>query len=510
MNSAAAASEPSEAPQRNRRVHLPAAHISQLHRLKPLDLGRMDQICQHCGAKHWKDEIAASSTKSNPFYNTCCKAGSAKLEPLNEPPEFLKALYTDLSPVAKHFRENIRRYNAAFAFTSLNCNVVRPDGMGNFPFQIQGQMYHTQGPLVANGATTPRYAQLYIYDPEIASAARLTNNSDLNPNLIKDLTVILHGSNPYVSIYKHAHQLLQESESSSSNNNANNDTYFRIGSDLKLELIEGSDRRTENLPTTNEVAAIIPINEYALDNFRDIRIYLRNTESNHNYKSINQNHALYMPLHYTLLFPTGDLGWHWGRQLTNGDRLTQRVFYRYRLHERDSEFPIIFYAQRLFQQYVVDSWAICDQNKLDWFRLHQSEIRSDLYSGVQDALIGDDVDVSALGRRFVLPSSYHGGARFMARQYHDSMAIVRYYGKPAYFITFTANPRWKEIERELKPGQSASDRPDLVARVFDLKVKELLNDLRYKNIFGPYKGLVRTIEYQKRGLPHLHLLLFLD
>lgn len=29
-------------------------------------------------------------------------------------------------------------------------------------------------------------------------------------------------------------------------------------------------------------------------------------------------------------------------------------------------------------------------------------------------------------------------------------------------------------------------------------------------IFGNYKGLVRTIEYQKRGLPHLHLLLFLD
>ena len=41
-------------------------------------------------------------------------------------------------------------------------------------------------------------------------------------------------------------------------------------------------------------------------------------------------------------------------------------------------------------------------------------------------------------------------------------------------------------------------------------MKELLKDLKVKNVFGTYKGLVRTIEYQKRVLPHLHLLLFLD
>lgn len=39
----------------------------------------------------------------------------------------------------------------------------------------------------------------------------------------------------------------------------------------------------------------------------------------------------------------------------------------------------------------------------------------------------------------------------------------------------------------------------------------MLKDLKKKNgIFGRYKGIVRTIEYQKRGLPHLHLLLLLD
>ncbi|SAM00063.1 hypothetical protein [Absidia glauca] len=68
---------------------------------------------------------------------------------------------------------------------------------------------------------------------------------------------------------------------------------------------------------------------------------------------------------------------------------------------------------------------------------------------------------------------------------------------------------WKKIKQTPMETQN-KHRPDLVARVFDLKVKELLKDLKVKKVFGSYRGLVRTIEYQKRGLPHLHLLLFLD
>jgi len=115
-----------------------------------------------------------------------------------------------------------------------------------------------------------------------------------------------------------------------------------------------------------------------------------------------------------------------------------------------------------------------------------------------------------VGRRIVLPSSYVGGDRFMQQLYQDSMALVRYFGKPSLFITFTANPKWAEIQDELLDGQTATDRPDLVARVFNLKLKDLLNQIKHKQVFGPWRGWVWTIEYQKRGLPHLHLLLFLQ
>ena len=132
-----------------------------------------------------------------------------------------------------------------------------------------------------------------------------------------------------------------------------------------------------------------------------------------------------------------------------------------------------------------------------------------MYNGLSDLLEAGDADFAQVGRRVVLPSSYVGGDRFMQKLYQDSVAIVRRFGKPSLFITFTANPKLEEIQQELLPNQTAANRPDLVACVFNLKVRDLLDQIRHKEVFGPWLGWVWTIEYQKRGLPHLHLLVFL-
>lgn len=170
---------------------------------------------------------------------------------------------------------------------------------------------------------------------------------------------------------------------------------------------------------------------------------------------------------------------------------------------------MIFRCERLFQQYVVDAWAVADQNKLNWLREYQDELRAEVYNGLVDNLSSDDVNVERIGRRVVLPSSYTGGDRYMQQRYQNAMAINRHLHKPTLFITMAANPGWPEITRELLPGQTALDRLDLVARVFHLKVQFFLDDLKKTQIFGRYAGSVYTIEYQERGLPHMHLLLFL-
>jgi hypothetical protein len=89
------------------------------------------------------------------------------------------------------------------------------------------------------------------------------------------------------------------------------------------------------------------------------------------------------------------------------------------------------------------------------------------------------------------------------------MARVRKFGKPDLFITFTCNPKWKEITDTLLPGQTAKDRPKLVTRVFNLKLDALLKDIK-DGVLSNVIAKIWVIEFQKRGLPHTHILLILD
>ena len=59
------------------------------------------------------------------------------------------------------------------------------------------------------------------------------------------------------------------------------------------------------------------------------------------------------------------------------------------------------------------------------------------------------------------------------------------------------------------PGQQASDRPDLCVRIFHFKKNALLDLIVKKKFFGEVAGFLYVIEFQKRGLPHCHLLVTL-
>jgi hypothetical protein len=91
----------------------------------------------------------------------------------------------------------------------------------------------------------------------------------------------------------------------------------------------------------------------------------------------------------------------------------------------------------------------------------------------------------------------------------DAMTIVRKRGKPEYFITFTCNPKWPDIQNLLKPGQTQEYRHDLTARVFKQKLDELMNDLLELHVLGVDIAHCFVIEFQKRGLPHAHILLIM-
>ncbi|KEP45767.1 putative ATP-dependent DNA helicase PIF1 [Rhizoctonia solani 123E] len=306
------------------------------------------------------------------------------------------------------------------------------------------------------------------------------------------------------------------------------------------------DRRHYNHPTTNEIALVFP--DGATELQRDIIVYKRGG----GIQQINTWNPAYSSLHYVLLFPYGEHGFQRGiphrginpqNQADNagaenplededeedgrGSRTTvsELQFYAYMLFAwekfkpdgplptADSHFSSLLRAHRLLHQYIVDAWAVIDQARLIWFRMNQSTIRAELYRGVVDALHGDEVGCAPqIGQDIgtILPSSYYGGTRQMQECYQDSMAIARHLGPPQLFVTMTANPNWPEIKNELLPGQTVGDRPNLAVRVFELKRRALLKDITKNGVLGRCTAHVHTIEFQKRGLPHMHLLVWLE
>jgi hypothetical protein len=89
------------------------------------------------------------------------------------------------------------------------------------------------------------------------------------------------------------------------------------------------------------------------------------------------------------------------------------------------------------------------------------------------------------------------------------MARVRKFGKSDLFVTFTCNPKWKEITDALLPGQTPKDYTELVTHIFNLKLDALLKDIK-DGVIGNVIAKIWVIGFQKRGLPHAHILLILD
>ncbi|XP_071688512.1 uncharacterized protein [Rutidosis leptorrhynchoides] len=188
-----------------------------------------------------------------------------------------------------------------------------------------------------------------------------------------------------------------------------------------------------------------------------------------------------------------------------------REFYCYRIQHRKNEGTTLLRGGRLFQQYLVDSFTAVEEQRLKWVRAHQNDLRIDLYHNICDAVTRGDTKASSIGKRIVLPSSHTRSPRYMIQNYQDAMALCREYDNPDLFITFTSNPRWPEVEGMLCyiEGQKAPDRPDIVARLFKQKLDELMRDIMNVHIFGKCQSGIYIIEFQKRGLPHVHMLIWL-
>ena len=182
---------------------------------------------------------------------------------------------------------------------------------------IQGKLYHRMGPLHPSSSTEstrPSFAQIYVHDPSTPEAEAETRRAWMSLpkstskaeelrvlSLLQKLQHTLREVNGYVSDFVHAAEALES-----------------VGAQ-KMQLVidplarpSNAHERTYNKPndsshTFNEVSVLM------LDSGKQppkSSVRLRDGEGDASLHDIDEISRAFDPLHFVLLFPCGDDGWH--------------------------------------------------------------------------------------------------------------------------------------------------------------------------------------------------------
>ena len=427
--------------------------------------------CRYCGIELLTGEKAGF----------CCGTRGARvhdvapLPPL--PPEYATITgHRNISALS-------RKLNLIFSFASLETTHAFPTHAGHAMVAIQGKVYHRIRPSHDNSAV-----RWLLYDGSMSHVPNhLPHESiarELPPVVMHAFWSALCNSNPLV----YGLRLLASVNPAES---------------PSAQLI------IHDLGPANEIAAIMSFENTTQQEVRPRRIVIARTNGSEQY--ISTYSRLWEPLSYPLLFPHATLGWGKRDVLAdledgaappafasdNDPTTTQIWHYRARLL-REPRFNIF---GRLTNEYIVDMFSRNLEARLHYIRQNQDRLRR------EDAeLMG--VDDVAPSENVYLPASFLGSARWASEQIANSLALAGTLGPPTFFVTVTCNANWPEIVSQLLPGQDFSDRPMLVCRVFKRKLSLLLKILRsmFANA-GSLVYLVCSVEFQKRGLPHAHILI---
>ena len=525
--------------------------------------------CVHCGALHFQSESAAKRSSCCAGGRL---AGLPRWEvPLRDESAHAKVyeLWRANTVPGKLFRKHCRRLNNALSLSwlSVDRSKSKSGGAWSPTLVVNGKLTAWVGPLEAAAGDESKFAQLYVLGDDDDNGASVL---DRRLGLVMDgLTMmcvpckqkckssrgncIVGAKCPACAALLETERLglkalLQELTSAFRRTNPWVRSFVTAAEELRRvdagggEIVEhvavidadaapaGAAPRTYNAAAfDSEIMMCMP--DVANDRpWGAFHLRLRGG----GLQTLDPANRCADPTHFPLLFPGGQDGWSRGVRVpstardANGVRIqrsvTPKEWYNYysferRRHPRSPLGPeglwdsSLHRAGRLFQEYICWGWVKAEDRNLSYIAsVHgQRAIRAEKYGNLRDHVSGTD-HLLHVGR-IVLPCTVRGSPRKMKKNFEDAMATVRVFGTPSLFITFTASAGAPEVKACLNAqglkGQTAVDRWDLVSAVFNEHVRCMIRELMVDNVFGEAVARFHVLEFQKRGLPHVHLLVWL-
>ncbi len=218
----------------------------------------------------WTDSwpTKVGSSEANPIFSNCCQGENLSVQHitlLQDPPSFLRELFTGSIPRDKGFCKNIVNYKNALCMASVHANWVnRGEGQSNFNPTVtcQGRIHHFLGALQPATGRRPAFLSVYIHDTDfdVQSELRSQNFACVDRALLTSLASMLNHHNTYVQSFMSLHEVARD--------NAPTDRYkIVIHADKRLA---NEHVRRYNGPSCSEVAALIPGNEDEMIGKRNI------------------------------------------------------------------------------------------------------------------------------------------------------------------------------------------------------------------------------------------------
>ena len=438
-------------------------------------LGSMSVVCNFCCARFFVTES-----------QHCCRSGAVCLPEWRQPPDFLKALLQK-----EAFVNRIRAYNCTFSLgSSVFTDMTAKSGPATF--KMCGRSWRLLPKEVDRGVVPAKTAQVYVLEVHEATHRRLeitssSSHSELRSDWLIGLHMMLLSSNVLVQSFVAAHATSQPWTISLPSMEPR-------ASSVNDSIIGCIANGGENLTRTT----VIPNSEGSnLIVFDDLNPY-------------------YQPIHFVLLFPYGNSQWglHLSRARSDNRKrkrseptLTCFDYLRFYIQRREAAGDVsLHHFGRLFEEWVVDVFLQAENINLKYLKNHQSKFRRENCSALRAQALS--VPAHSIGSPAThLPSSFIRSGRYYRELYNDAMRIPATYGSIDYFITFTTNPSWPEI-LENSSFASGQNSPDMYCRVFSMKMKAMLHDIVDLGCLGVVTAYCYTVEFQNRGLPHMHLLVF--
>lgn len=476
--------------------------------------GRMDQECSYCHSLYFKDEKPADGA-----YKYCCRKGTVLIDH-NEPnqqkrpfPQYLREIFQNVNhPYYRKFHDNIRTYNSVLAFASIGAKIddlIDPDPIGGSGvFRVHGQLYHR----MPHRRTLDRrqYDELYFVDFSMADPEyrNFPTVQLLDADLLQHLYTLIREHNVYAADFRMLGEV--ESDEAEQQRVTGGPPVVNISFHRNRHKDDnGGPRQHHYLPAVDEIAMIFQSADGECPLDRDYRVYQRTVTKKQPIKITNISPHL-DPMYYVLFYPNGEPGWQPKLQKNLDNNVpgsaaikqprTQITLLQWKVAQmavRLDRFNPILHGGKLFQQWAIDAQLQVETNNNSYLQLfHNDNNRPGPIAG--GGLV--DGTTVAAGK----------SNRNLREKYHDVIAIVAKFGKPDLYIRIKCNPNWPEITENLFAGQKLNDRPDLIVRVFSIKLKTLFEDITKCGLFGRVQAYVYTVKFERQELPQAHMFLILE